>query len=103
MYLLSTKIFCGHCNSSIIGVSGTSRNKTIHQYYQCSNNKKKKCILKPVKKSYIEDLVIKSVMKILTPEKIDMIAKNICELSEKESNTDTLKRNSKKMKRLQIT
>ena len=98
IYLLSTKIFCGHCNTSIVGVSGTSRNKTIHQYYQCSNNRKKKCTLKPVKKSYIEDLVIDTVMKILTPEKIDMIAKNICELSEKESNTDTLKRLKKKLK-----
>lgn len=98
MYLLSTKIFCGHCNTSIVGVSGTSRNKTIHQYYQCSNNRKKKCTLKPVRKSYIEDLVIDTVMKILTPKKIDMIAKNICELSEKESNTDTLKRLKKKLK-----
>lgn len=42
MYLLSTKIFCGHCKSSIIGVSGTSRNRKVHQYYQCSNNRKKK-------------------------------------------------------------
>ena len=98
MYLLSAKILCGHCNANITGISGTSRNKTIHQYYQCSNNKKKKCILKPVKKSYIEDLVINTVMKILTPEKIDEISKNVCTLSEKESNTDTLKRLKKKIK-----
>ena len=79
-------------------VSGTSRNKTIHQYYQCSSNRKKKCSLKPIKKSYIEDLVINTVMKILTPEKIDEISKNVCTLSEKESNTDTLKRLKKKIK-----
>ena len=60
---------------------------------------------KTYKKSYIEDLVINTVMKILTPEKIDEISKNVCTLSEKESNTDTLKRlkkKSKKMKQLQI-
>ncbi len=98
MYLLSTKILCGHCNVNITGISGTSRNKTIHQYYQCSNNKKKKYILKPVKKHYIEDLVIESVMKILTADKINTIAKNICKLPEKESNTNTLKILKKKIK-----
>lgn len=98
MYLLSTKIFCGHCEASVVGVSGTSRNGKIHQYYQCSSNRKKKCTLKPVKKFYIEDLVIKTIMSILTDDKIDEIAKNICELSEKESNTDTLKRLRKLIK-----
>jgi len=37
-------------------------------------------------------------MSILTSEKIDEIAKNVCELSEKESNTDTLKRLKKLIK-----
>ncbi len=98
MYLLSTKIFCGHCEASIVGVSGTSRNGKVHQYYQCSSNRKKKCTLKPVKKSQIEELVIKTIMTILTDEKIDQIATNICNLSEKESNTDTLKRLKKLVK-----
>ena len=89
MYLLSSKMFCGQCESSITGVSGTSRNGKIHQYYQCSNSRKKKCDLKSVKKSYIEDLIIKTVMSILTDDKINEIAKNVCELSEKESNTDS--------------
>ena len=98
MYLLSSKMFCGQCESSITGVSGTSRNGKIHQYYQCSNSRKKKCDLKSVKKSYIEDLMIKTVMSILTDDKINEIAKNVCELSEKESNTDTLKRLRKLLK-----
>ena len=102
MYLLSTKIFCGHCDSTIVGVSGTSRNKTIHQYYQCSNNRKRKCTLKPVKKSYIEDMVIKTVMKVLTDKQIDRISKNVCEVSEKESNTDTLKILKKKIKENEV-
>ena len=98
LYLLSTKIFCGHCETSLVGTCGTSKTGKIHQYYQCNNNRKKKCNLKPVKKTYIEDLVVKSIMSILTDEKIDEIAKNICELSEKESNTETLKRLKKLIK-----
>lgn len=54
--------------------------------------KVKKCELKPVRKFYLEDLVVNSIMPILNNEKIDEIAKNVCDLSEKESNTDTLKR-----------
>ena len=102
MYLLSSKTFCGQCEFSVTGVSGTSRNGKIHQYYQCSNNRKKKCTLKPVKKSYIEDLVIKTVMSILTNDKIDEIARNVCELSEKESNTDNLKRLRKLVKENEV-
>lgn len=98
MYLLSSKIFCGQCQSSIIGISGTSKSGKIHQYYQCNNNRKKKCTLKLVKKYYIEDLVINTVMSILTDDKIDEIAKNICELSEKESDTGILKRLRKLVK-----
>jgi len=40
-YLLTTKIFCGQCNCAITGVSGTSRNGTVHQYYQCVTNRRK--------------------------------------------------------------
>ena len=43
-------------------------------------------------------MVIKTVFSILTDEKIDKISKNICDFSEKESNTDTLKRLKKLIK-----
>ncbi len=97
-YLLTTKLFCGNCEFSMVGVSGTSKLGKIHQYYQCNGNRKKKCTTKSVKKHEIENLVVNSVMKILTSDKIDEIAKNICDLSEKESNSDTLKRLKKLVK-----
>ena len=34
-YLLTTKIFCGHCNCAMTGESGHSRNGSIYQYYKC--------------------------------------------------------------------
>ena len=43
-------------------------------------------------------MVIKTVFSILTDEKIDKISKRVCKLSEKESNTDTLKRVKKLIK-----
>lgn len=58
--------------------------------------------IKTCKKSYIEELVIKTVMMVLTDEKIDKISRNICELSEKESNTTTIKRLKKLVKENEI-
>ena len=50
---------------------------------------------KPVRKQYIEDLVVNSVLDALTDAKIDEMANKISELSAKESNTETLKRLNK--------
>ena len=94
-YILTTKLFCGLCQSAITGVSGTSPNGKIHQYYQCVNNKRKCCKKKTVKKAYIEDLVVNETVKILIPENIDKIAKSVVALCEKERNTENIKRLNK--------
>ena len=72
-YLLTTKIFCGHCGVSMNGESGKSRNGTIHRYYKCHAVKAKKndCKKKPVKKEWIEDLVVNATMEMLMDD--DMI------------------------------
>ena len=91
-YLLTTKIFCGHCNCAMTGESGHSRNVSIYQYYKCVTVRKHgDCKMKPVKKAYIEDLVVNRVLDALTYEKIDEMANKISELSAKESNTETIR------------
>ena len=72
-YLLTTKLFCGHCGTSMNGESGKSRNGSIHRYYKCHASKKKlnDCKKKPVKKDWIEDLVVKETMSMLMDD--DMI------------------------------
>ena len=53
-YLLTTKLFCGHCGSIIHGESGRSRTHGKYRYYKCSNVKNHQgCHLKPIKKDYI--------------------------------------------------
>ena len=92
-YLLSTKIFCGYCGAALIGDSGHSKTGTVHQYYKCATiRKREECEKKTVRKGYLEDLVIAETLKILTPERIDSIARSIEERCEKERNTDALKR-----------
>jgi len=36
-YLLTTKLFCGHCKAMMTGMSGTARTGAIHNYYACNN------------------------------------------------------------------
>ena len=98
-YLLTTKIFCGHCNCAMTGVSGTSSTGKIHQYYNCVAQKRKGgCKKKSEQKTVIEDLVVREVHAVLNDEHIDNIARRIADLSAKESNTDTLKRLNRLLK-----
>ncbi len=91
-YLLTTKLFCGHCESAMTGISGTSKTGAIHQYYQCVNNRRKSgCKKKTIKKDEIETIVINEIVKVLTPSNIQKIAKEVALLSEKERNSNTLK------------
>ncbi|MFR9200900.1 MAG: recombinase zinc beta ribbon domain-containing protein [Candidatus Gastranaerophilaceae bacterium] len=40
-YLLSGKLYCGHCGSPMQGVSGTGKSGNRWYYYQCANMKKR--------------------------------------------------------------
>ena len=65
--LLTTKLFCGYCGTYLCGESGTSRTGVVHHYYKCVSVKKKRkeCHKKPVKKGWIEDLVVSETMKMI--------------------------------------
>lgn len=61
-YLLSCKLFCGHCGTMMVGESGTSKTGAIHYYYKCGSAKRKTgCTKKAVKKAWIEEKVIQTV------------------------------------------
>jgi len=98
-YILTTKLFCGFCEAAMTGVSGTSRNGSLHQYYQCVTNRRRgDCKKKNVQKAYIEDLVVNEVKNLLTDENIDKISTKVSALCQKERNTDTIKRINKQLK-----
>jgi len=90
-YILSTKLFCGHCKAAMTGISGTSKTGNKYHYYQCVTNRRdKSCQKKTVSKAYIEDLVV--------TETRDRIAKEVVRLCEQEKDTDNLKRLKKLLK-----
>lgn len=97
-YLLTTKLFCGHCKEMMTGYSGTSHTNAVHHYYICNNRKKKLCHKKNVRKDYIESIVIAECRKLLTRENIDRIAGAIAALSEQEEEPILLRHMKKQQK-----
>ncbi len=93
-YLLSTKLFCGKCGTNMNGESGTSRTKgRKHYYYKCASAKRRKgCNKKPVKKNWIETLVVtETVSRVLVDSVIEAIADKVIELQGRERDRSILR------------
>ena len=74
-YLLSQKLFCGHCGSLMIGECGTGKSGTTYYYYTCGNRKRGEgCDKKPLRKDFIERAVVEDAVALLIPETIEEIA-----------------------------
>ena len=87
-YLLTTKLFCGYCGAYLCGESGTSRTGVVHHYYKCVSVKKKRtdCHKRPVKKDWIEDLVVSETMKMVMDDKaIEAIVAMLMALQEQDN------------------
>lgn len=78
-YLLSGKLYCGHCKTLMQGVSGTGKSGSKWYYYYCANNRgrKKTCHKKQVSKDRLERAVVDYVIKYILQEDVlaDVAAK----------------------------
>ncbi len=86
-YLLTTKVFCGHCGAPMIGESGTSRHGATYHYYKCACRKRnaKACSKKTEKKDWLEAFVVKQTVEyVLTDENIQDISTKAAALYERE-------------------
>lgn len=97
-YILTTKLFCGHCRDMMTGIKGYSHTGRAYYYYKCNNAKRKQCSKKAVQKDYIEEIVIKECRKQLTPANIDKIAREVVALCEREKDTSSIRRLEKLMR-----
>lgn len=81
-YLLSGKMFCGHCKKKMIGVSGTGKSGNKFYYYCCpASRAKKECIKKQVSRDWIENLIVEETIKhILRPEVISYLSNKLYEI-----------------------
>ena len=74
-YLLTGKLFCGHCGDPMVGKAGHGKSGRKYDYYICKKNDKK-----PVRKEWIEETVLREVHRILDDDEIfQMIVDNTWE------------------------
>lgn len=89
-YLLSGKLFCGHCGSPMDGESGTGRRGRVYNYYVCYSKKRKRgCDKRPLRKDYIEKIVAQDALNLLTDDLIEEIADKAIQQSEMDILTET--------------
>lgn len=55
-FLLTTKLFCGHCGQPMVGDSGTIKNGNTYYYYTCKGHRAHKCSKMRVQQDWIEQL-----------------------------------------------
>jgi DNA invertase Pin-like site-specific DNA recombinase len=97
-YLLTPRLFCGHCHELMTGKSGTSHTGKFHSYYKCNGAHKGNCNKKTVRKHYIEDIVINWARSQLTDDNIKKISTEIEKIFIAEQENNSLNRLRKELK-----
>lgn len=103
-YMLSGKLFCGHCKNQMVGITGTSRNGVVHTYYQCKNQRAHQgCKKKQVTKAALEQSVVAATLNyVLRPEVIHYIGQRCEDLQRQDTRrNDELMALEKRLKECQ--
>ena len=85
-FLLTGKIFCGHCKGTMIGDSGTGKSGNKFYYYSCRAKKTRHtCKKKSVKKEWLEREVVRlTASVVLQDDVIEYIADRVVDIQQKE-------------------
>lgn len=86
-YMLSQKLFCGHCGQLMTGKSGTGKSGKTYYYYGCNN---KGCDKKTMRKELIENLVFNDALKFIKDENIEKLADMAVKESKREIDENSL-------------
>ncbi len=93
VYLLTGKLFCGHCESPMIGVSGTSHTDTPHHYYTCKGRREDhaSCAKRNVRRDDIEQFVAAALRDTMfTPKAMAALAVAAVDYQSRHSNRNEL-------------
>jgi DNA invertase Pin-like site-specific DNA recombinase len=90
-YLLTGKLFCGHCKSPMVGMSGTSARGPLYHYYECQKHRvERACTKKTVRREWIEEQVVDAAQRyVLNDSMIETIANGYVEFA-KNQKRDTV-------------
>ncbi len=87
-FLLTGKLFCGHCDELMTGDGGTSKTGKVYSYYICNNRRKKKCTKERVSKDLIEDFIVQKLAEIANDDDvINEFADRFMEWQEKQQSS----------------
>lgn len=92
VYLLSGKMICGNCGSSLVASHNVSKGgRCDYAYYVCRGKKQVRtdCKQRNIRKEWIEEIILKDALSMLTDENIELIADKAYQLNEKELQTTT--------------
>lgn len=92
-FVLTGKLFCGHCGSPMVGESGTGKSGKKFYYYTCSKRKRERgCMKKPVKKDWIEEHLVRELQgRVLNDDVIRVIVDAALDLQEREKDDSVLR------------
>lgn len=82
-FILTGKIFCGHCGTPMTGTSISGTGISSHHYIYSNNKRVKRCQQNSVRKQTIEDIVIKSIAALLLND--DMLHEMADMITEKQA------------------
>lgn len=85
-YLLTGKLFCGHCKKPMVGISGTANNGALYYYYTCKGRREKSCKKKNVSRDFIEKEVARCVREFILQDDVFEWIANIIEKYQSEIN-----------------
>ena len=91
-YLLTGKLYCGHCGEMMVSDGGLSKLGVQHRYYTCKNKRKNLCNKNREDKEALELYVTQEVVNFLKRDNApEVIAKDVISHYEKATDDDTLK------------
>ncbi|MBQ3405673.1 MAG: recombinase family protein [Lachnospiraceae bacterium] len=67
-FLLTTKLFCGHCGAAMTGDSGRSKSGSTYHYYICNNRRAHRCDKKRAPQAWIEGLIVEKLIYLINSD-----------------------------------
>lgn len=91
-FLLSGKLFCGHCGAAMTGDGGTSATGRVYNYYTCNGFRKKKCSHKRERQHPVEDAVLDTLTRLIfSDEFVGEVADKCMEYQAREKDNSALR------------
>ena len=91
-FLLTAKLFCGHCGEPMTGDGGTGRSGRVYYYYTCNGRRVHKCRKERAPKEWIEQLVVSELVALVhSDDFVNEVADRCVEYQQREKDDSALR------------